>query len=459
MESAPDIHQGKKKLTPRVLVADDEETMREVVVDVLRLEGYHVEEFDPHEPNHSLLRNPWDVAILDMVMPGTDGFLLREEILRHSPASQFIAITGFPDREKLDRAMELGIFTFLTKPFTAEQIRYAVLGALRMRQFSGHAHERDIQAETEHNGLIGRSPKMQNVRRQIQLLAPIDIPVLLTGESGTGKEVVARCVHCCSKRSEQAFTAINCAGLSPSLMESELFGHVQGAFTGATKTKHGFFEVSDGGTLFLDEIGDLPLELQSKLLRVLDSGEYSRVGEATTRNVDVRVISATNRDLETMVREGQFRADLYYRLRGAHITLPPLRERREDIPALISHFLGDEQAAITPDAVRKLSGSEWHGNVRELKMIVRTLQGTRSGRVITAEMVERLLGGMLTTDTGSLMSYAAYKEGVLRNAERDYFEALLIASEGNMSRAAATAGMHRKNLYDKLRQLGISREG
>jgi transcriptional regulator with PAS, ATPase and Fis domain len=281
--------------------------------------------------------------------------------------------------------------------------------------------------------------------------------VLITGESGTGKEVVARCAHNYSRRAREKFTAINCAGFTASLIESELFGHAQGAFTGATKTRHGYFEVTNGGTLFLDEIGDLPLELQSRLLRVLDKGEYNRVGETEVRRTDVRVISATNRDLNAMVSEGRFRADLFYRLRGAHIALAPLREHKEDIAPLVSHFLGDEPFAIAPDAMDALQSFDWPGNIRELKMTIAGLKGMAQGKIITGECVERILGlrrsGPGTTEQP--LSYRRFKEQVLGAVEKKYFESLLECAHGNIAQAARYAGIDRKNFYEKLKQYGI----
>jgi DNA-binding NtrC family response regulator len=252
---------------------------------------------------------------------------------------------------------------------------------------------------------------------------------------------------------------VNCAGLSPSLIEAELFGHVQGAFTGASKSRKGYFEAANGGTVFLDEIGDMPLELQTRLLRVLDRGEYNRIGESTTRQVDVRIISATNRDLEAMVREGRFRSDLFYRLRGCVVDLPPLRKRKEDIPALVSHFLEDDRYAVAPEAMDLLQAHDWPGNVRELAMAVANLKGISPGRMINREAVRRVLGHSVPSTPGKaeLLPYQQFKARLLHEAETNYFKALLVLASGSMARAAKLAGMHRKNLYTKLAQLGVQR--
>jgi DNA-binding NtrC family response regulator len=445
------------KPSASILIADDNAEIRETTAELLRHEGHAVAVYDPVSPDPAVLAKPCDLAILDMVMPNTDGFMLREAIAKHSPFAQFIIITAHPERAMLDKAMDLGIFAFLTKPFTADQIRYAVMGALRMQALMRRDQEHEIAAGAESMGLIGASKAVNEVRRKIGDLAPLDIPVLVTGESGTGKEVVARCVHNYSRRAKEKFTAINCAGFTAGLIESELFGHAQGAFTGATKTRHGYFEVTNGGTLFLDEIGDLPLELQNRLLRVLDKGEYTRVGETEVRRADVRVISASNRDLNTMVNEGEFRADLFYRLRGAHIALAPLRGRKEDIAPLVGHFLGGEPFAIAPDAMGALQSFDWPGNIRELKMTVVSLKGMAQGKIITKECVERILGARGTGKDSREreLPYRQFKEQVLGALEKKYFESLLECAHGNIAQAARLAGIDRKNFYEKMKQFGI----
>ena len=447
------------KLDPRnahVLVVDDEAVMRETMGDILALDQYAITAFDPATSDHCILQIPCDVVIIDMFMPGTDGFKVREEILKYSPYAQFIVVTGKPDQFLLDKAMDLGVHSFLTKPFNSNQIRFSVMGALRMKGILQTSREREVFAGTHNTGLVGASDAMAMVRRRISEVAPLDIPVMITGESGTGKEVVARCIHEFSRRSKGSFTAVNCAGLSPGLIESELFGHAQGAFTGASKTKHGYFEITDGGTLFLDEIGDLPLELQSKLLRVLDRGEYFRVGETELRRADVRIVCATNCDLKQMVSNRTFRKDLYYRLQGAHIVLDPLYRRREDIPALVMHFIAGEEFAVSPDAMKSLQAFEWPGNVRELKMALANLKGICTNRVITKENVCHVLGmGKEGQAAAKLHTYREFKEKVVGASEKEYFTSVLESSEGNITKAARIAGMDRKNFYEKLKQAGI----
>jgi two-component system response regulator HydG len=438
-----------------ILVVDDEAVMRETICEILAVDRYAITAFDPATADHCILQIPCDVVVMDVFMPGADGFSLREEILKYSPFSQFIFVTGKPDERLLEKAMDLGAYTFLTKPFNGNQIRFSVMGALRMKQILKASREREVVDGTTGLGLIGASDAMGLVRRRISEVAPLDIPVMITGESGTGKEVVARCIHEFSCRSKAAFTAVNCAGLSPGLIESELFGHAQGAFTGATKTKHGYFEITHGGTLFLDEIGDLPLELQAKLLRVLDRGEYFRVGDTEMRLADVRIVCATNCDVKEMVARRTFRKDLYYRLQGAHIDLEPLQRRREDIPALIWHFISGEEFAVSPDAMKLLQSFDWPGNVRQLKMTVVNLKGICVNHIITKENVRYVLGiGKDGRDAG-LPTYRAFKEKVIGASEKEYFSSVLESSEGNIAKAARVAGMDRKNFYEKLKQAGI----
>jgi DNA-binding NtrC family response regulator len=441
-----------------ILVADDEEMIRDLLCDVLLSEKYSVTPYDPVTSDPLILQIPCDAVIMDIFMPTTDGFTLCEKIRKYSLDAQFIIITGNPDQKLLERAMDIGAYTFLTKPFNAEQIKYSIMGALRMRELLRKNREIQVDIGTQGVGLIGTSKHIADVRRKISEIAPIEIPVLITGESGTGKEVVARCIHEFSLRAKGRFTTVNCAGLPQGLVESELFGHVQGAFTGAVKTKHGYFEVADGGTLFLDEIGDLPLELQSRLLHVLDRGEYSRVGDTEPRHTDVRIVCATNCDLAAMMEKGTFRKDLYYRLRGAQISLLPLRERKDGIPGLVRYFLSDELYTIVPDAMKALMDHDWPGNIRQLKMVVSNLKGICMNKIITLENVAGILGVCVSKNDGAelLLSYKEFKNNILSAAEKEYFKSLIDASSGNIAKAARMAGIDRKNFYDKLKQFGLT---
>jgi DNA-binding NtrC family response regulator len=441
-----------------ILVADDQQLMRDTIGDILLFEKYSVTLYDPETADPLVLQIPYDVVIMDVFMPNTDGFTLSGEIRKYSPEAQFIIITGQPDRKLLEKAIDIGAYTFLTKPFNADQIKYSIMGALRLRDLLRKNREIEVSVGTQGKGLIGTSKHMADVRRKISEIAPLEIPVVISGESGAGKEVVARCIHEFSGRAKGHFTAVNCAGLPHGLIESELFGHVQGAFTGAIKTKHGYFEVTDGGTLFLDEIGDLPLELQSRLLRVLDRGEYHRVGDTELRHTNVRIVCATNCDLAAMMEKGTFRKDLYYRLQGAQISLLPLRERVDDIPVLVRYFLTSEEYAVVPDAMAALKEHEWPGNVRQLKMIVLNLKGICMNKIITRENVAHIFGAALPDKSKVIapLPYKEFKSNIALVAEKEYFTSLVGVSNGNIAQAARTAGMDRKNFYEKLKRFGIA---
>ncbi len=445
----------KKQIS--ILVADDEEYFRGYIVEALRRENYDITEYDPGTSRPDVLHKNYDVAILDIIMPGTDGFVLRKEIIKHSPETQFILITGYPDEDKLDKAMEADTFTFLTKPFEIQQIRYAVKGALRSRERLWQFNDNETEHLPEELGLIGTSPSIQEVRDQIRKSGPLEVPILITGESGTGKEIVAHCIHELSHRSEKKLIAVNCASFSPGIVESELFGHVQGAFTGATKTKYGFFEAADGGTLFLDEIGDLPLDLQSKLLRILDKGEFTRIGDTQNLSVNVRIISATNHDLKQMVDEQRFRKDLYYRLRGIQIKLPALRERREDVPLLARHFLGEKGPAVSSGAMNLLQDFAWPGNVRELKMVIESMKGFSSHNIISKDLVCHILEikEHLDSNIPANLTYHGFKDKVIKKHEKDYFQSLLETANGNISKVARLAKIQRRHLYTKLKDLTL----
>jgi DNA-binding NtrC family response regulator len=451
------LNEGEPQNT-HVLVVDDDEMIRATLCKILTLDYHAVTTYDPAKSDHCILQIPCDVVVLDVFTPGLDAFKIREEILKYSPYAQFIIVTERPDENLLNKAVDLGAHSFLTKPFNANQIRFSVMGALRMKGILQAIREQEVFAGTHDMGLIGASDAMAMVRRRISEVAPLDIPVMVTGESGTGKEVVARCIHQFSRRAKASFTAVNCAGLSPGLVESELFGHAQGSFTGATKTKHGYFEITDGGTLFLDEIGDIPLELQAKLLRVLDRGEYCRVGDTEMRRADVRIVCATNCNIKEMVEHQKFRKDLFYRLQGASIILEPLNRRREDIPSLIAHFISNEEFVVSPDAMKLLQAFEWPGNVRQLKMAMTNLKGICVKRIITKENVHHVLDiGKDNHDIAGLPTYREFKEKVIGASEKEYFKSVLESSEGNMTKAARVAGMDRKNFYEKLKQAGIER--
>jgi two-component system NtrC family response regulator len=443
----------KKKPECSILIADDEYMVRALITDMIKKDGYIITHFDPAESSSELLKKSYDVIIIDIYMPGNDGFQLHAEILKYSPLCQCIMITGNPDMQRVDQSIDAGIFSFLVKPFSADQIRFAVQGAIRKKQLLAPDPIEAIRQKDSVPSLIGSSEHTRSINALIKEIAPLEIPVLITGESGTGKEIVARNIHNSSARSSKTFMAINCGVLPPSLIESELFGHAAGAFTGASKIKHGFFEVADGGTLFLDEIGELPLDLQSRLLRVLDNGEFMRIGETGTRHTDVRIISATNRDLETMRREGRFRDDLFFRLKGCRINLEPLRNRRDDIIPLVKMFLG-KTAIMEPGAIGLFLGYDWPGNIRELRMACATIKGRSNERLITQDLIRKTIG-IPASASNVITSYNKSKSEILQKFEQEYLSTILQAADGNVTRAAIIADMDRKNLRDKIKHAGL----
>lgn len=448
----------KESYSPRVLVADDEPEVRLFIGELLRGKGYRVVEFDPASSSITLLHNAYDVALVDIAMPDMDGFSVQQTLHTASGKVPVIFITGQISDDIIDKTVEACAFCTLIKPVTASQLINTVKAALHSNIMYSKKNADTLSKCTVVNCPIRTTcnqppPIMSFVAR----FAPLQIPVLLMGESGTGKEVVAQCIHRHSSRAHQKMIALNCAALSPNLIESELFGYVQGAFTGANKSKFGFFEAANDSTLFLDEIGEMPLELQSKLLRVLDTGEVTPVGSTIHHSVNVRIISATNKDLIEMVNAGTFRRDLYYRLHGASIQLLPLRQRQSDIAELVDTFLVDAAMQITPQALQLLQLYDWPGNIRELKMVVEALKAYAPNGVITDNAVRLVLELDTSKETESTkrLSYTEFKKTILYNQERLYFKNLIDEAEGNMSQVARFAQISRNHLYTKLKKLDM----
>lgn len=302
--------------------------------------------------------------------------------------------------------------------------------------------------------IIGVSNIVKTLKYRITQFGNLDTPVLISGESGTGKELVARAIHKNSRRAGKPFIAVNCGGLPPTLIESELFRHTQGSFTGATKTKNGLIDAADGGTLFLDEIGELPLTSQSVFLRILDSGEYYRIGESVSQRADVRIVSATNRNLEMMIEEGKFRKDLFYRLKGSCIHLPPLRERKEDIPVLISHFLKN-RCMISQAAMIMLQEMDWPGNIRELKMTIISLAGMCKNNEINENDVSSLLDLKVELPSAQIIPFHIEKEALINRFEKRYLSRLINICGGNISKAAQISGLTRKHLRALLKKTNL----
>jgi DNA-binding NtrC family response regulator len=456
----------------RVLVVDDEKAMRLALTGLLSKEGYEVEAADSGEAAIRAIEvGRFHVVITDLSMTGITGMQVLEHARRVDPDLAVVMITAYGSEKIAVQAMKLGAVDYLPKPFDNDEVRVVVRRVMETVQLK-RDHRRlleQVQGDHSFEQIVGRSAAMRRVFDTIEKVADTDITVLVRGASGTGKELVANALHYRSPRRGKPLVTMNCAALSRELVESELFGHEKGAFTGAVARREGKFEVADGGTLFLDEVGDMPLETQAKFLRALQEREFERVGGNTPIGVDVRVVAATNQDLETAVREGRFREDLYYRLRVVELAIPPLAERREDIPLLVDHFL--RRAAehfrrplksLSGAALRACVEAEWKGNVRELRSAVEQALLLSS----TAEIeVEDLFAGAAPTPpvvTGDAAagpaSFREAKAAAVESFERAFLLAALRRHDGNISKAAEEIGMYRQNLQQKMRELGITPE-
>jgi two-component system, NtrC family, response regulator HydG len=462
----------------RVLVVDDEPTLLRALEALLRKKGYEVTGLDsPIVATQKLAQEDYDVALLDIKMPQLSGLELLNAVKHRRPEVEVIMMTGHATVETALAAVKAGAYDYLTKPFEdVELVARSVAKAAerkmlfdRNRQLETALREREgVGGPPE--GIVGNSAPIREVARMIDAVAYSSTTVLVTGESGTGKELVARALHSKSPRRSHPFVALNCGALTETLLESELFGHVKGAFTGAQRDQKGLFDAADGGTIFLDEIGDIPPATQVRLLRVLQEGEIKRVGSADSVRVDVRVIAATHRDLPKLVKTGRFREDLFYRLNVINVPLPALRERVEDIPLLAHHFLrryaerlGKKVRTLTPEAIELLCGYRWPGNVRELENAVeRAVVLCRGDSVTPTDLPPAVTGrtaplvreAPASGDESAwlTLSYAAAKEQALRRFEKSYVEALMRACDNNISAAARKAGMDRSNFKRVLRK-------
>jgi two-component system nitrogen regulation response regulator NtrX len=455
---------------PSVLIVDDEGNIRRMVGALLAGEGYDVFDAPDGRAGLTLARtqDP-DIALVDLMMPGEfDGLGLLEQLRQAFPDMPVVMMSGRAALADAVRATRLGAFTFLEKPLTPESVLLALASALELRQARRTA--RSLREDLGYTAeLVGNSPVMQAVRQLITQVGPTDARVLITGESGTGKELVAAALHASSPRRDLPFIRVNCAAIPRDLLESEMFGHERGAFTGATERRIGRFELAHTGTLFLDEVGDLGLEAQAKLLRAIEAREIERVGGGKPLRVDVRIIAATNKDLTRAVRDGSFREDLLFRLNVIPIELAPLRERPGDIPLLVQHFAeryrartGHACCAWPPEVISVFEDYAWPGNVRELANIVERLTILYPGTSATADQLRRLLPDSVSTPT-SVARIAAEQEGdTLMNLSEslDAFERTLItraltSAAGNVAEAARRLQTDRPNLYRRMKRLGL----
>lgn len=475
------------KNKPTIIVADDDMTIRVVVSEALRQEGWMViEAEDIPELKRIVERGQGDAVISDVIMPGGNGLDTMAELLTVRPELPFIVMSAQNTLSTAMGATNSGAFDYLPKPFDIDELVSVVKKALQKS-----AKRNPNVQEIDQNTLIGSSPAMQEIYRTMARVVNTELTVLITGESGTGKELVARALHDHGTRSENPFVAVNMAAIPKDLIESELFGHERGAFTGAETRTLGRFGQAKGGTLFLDEIGDMPIDAQTRLLRVLQEGEYRTVGGSNSIKTNTRIIAATNKNLQSMIRDGEFREDLYFRLNVVPLSLPPLRDRSEDIPALAEHFLvkiaesGLPYKTLSEGAKKVLKSFDWPGNVRELENLIRRLCALYPGDQIngatvksefdrsTSEMAGGPLSIMANVTGGNLSQtvrmhldqYFEFHEGdlpppglharILREIERPLIQKVLAATAGNQVKAAELLGLNRNTLRKKIRELEI----
>ena len=451
----------------RVLVVDDETGVRASLVGILGDEGYAVDAVESGEAALAALEaRRYDLVLLDVWLPGADGLEVLGRISESDRDVPVVVISGHGTIETAVKAVRLGAQDFVEKPLSLEKTLLAVRNALKRRRLEREVRDLKQQLDARYV-MVGESPALSRLRAEIEQAAPTNGRALIFGENGTGKELVARAIHARSLRAAGPFVEVNCAAIPEELIESELFGHVKGAFTGALAPRKGKFELADGGTIFLDEIGDMSLKTQAKVLRALQEQRIEPVGGAGTVEVDVRVIAATNKNLEEEIRQGRFREDLYFRLNVIPFHVPPLRERREDVPLLARHFMealsaehGRRPRAIAPEALEALSRLPWPGNVRELRNIIERLVIMAPGdtiglRHLPATLVEALPAGTLPPEAGRETAPSGSLAEAREGFERRYILARYHQCGGNMSRTAESLGVERSNLYRKMKGYGI----
>ncbi|MGZ6124033.1 MAG: sigma-54-dependent transcriptional regulator [Myxococcales bacterium] len=440
----------------RILIVDDEESTRELFAELLQRWGYDVDQTaDGHGALKMAAESHPDVIVSDLVMPKLDGLALVRALREEQPDTPVVIITGKGTIDAAVEAVREGVFDFVEKPLDPARLKVILQRALEKKET---LHEmqvlrRRLGQVDSGVGLVGNSPPMRRAMELVEKVAPSKASVVITGQSGTGKEMVARAIHQLSPRRDKPFIAINCSAIPATLIESEMFGHERGAFTGADQRRLGAWELADGGTLFLDEVGEIPIELQSKFLRVLEEERLRRLGGKSEIIVDVRVISATNRDLKEAIKTGAFREDLYFRLNVFHIALAPLKERREDIPVLVQHFIdrfsrdaGKKLQGVSAQAMKLLTDYAWPGNIRELRNTLERAVILCGGGAIEAEhLFSELAAG------GGESAYLKLPYGLpLREIEKEYILATLGRLQKNKARTAQALGISEKTLYNKL---------
>ncbi len=462
----------------QVLIVDDEPNLRKILAAQLSRDGYDVMTAEDGEQGLQMLREHHiDLVVTDLKMPKVDGMTLLREALRLDPELPVVMITAHGTVDTAVEALKTGAFDYLTKPFDKDEVRQIVAKALKTRQLAGEEATVTAPAPSARFGIIGMSPELTEVYGVLERVADTPTTVLITGESGTGKELVARALHENSSRKGKPFIKVNCAAIPKELIESELFGYERGAFTGAVGSKPGRFELAGGGTLFLDEIGEVPVEMQVKLLRALQESEFERVGGIKTIRVDVRLVAATNRDLKKLIAAGNFREDLFYRLNVVPIRLPALRERTGDIPLLVEHFLGKfnerlkkHVSGVEDDALEILKAHPWPGNIRELENVIERAVLFCDGPKLRAQDLPHEVRGapppsMPPVSDAELQAALANEGGLkehvkvaMSRLERELVSRALTQTGGNVTHAARLLKISRKGLQLKMKELGL-REG
>lgn len=447
----------------RILIIEDEKSMREVLKILLEEEGYEITAASNGGDGIDYIeKDIFDLVVTDIKMPKADGFEVLRKVKELSPSTIVVMITAFGTTESTIEAMKLGAYDYIYKPFKIDEIRLVIQKAFEKKNLSEELSllREQVKSSCGLENIVGKSPKMQELFTMIQKIAPSNSTVLITGESGCGKELVAAALHNLSLRKQKNFVAINCATFPEGLLESELFGHVKGSFTGALYNKEGLFELADRGTIFLDEIGEMPLSLQSKLLRVLENGIFRRVGGLSDITVDVRVISATNKDISVAIASGSFREDLFYRLNVVPLNIPPLRERPDDIPLLLIHFLtkfSSNTKRFSPEALRLLMKYSWKGNVRELEnMVERTVLLTDGAIILPENLPEEISKADETRkQLPEICDEGIDFESIMEQIEKDYLFKALEKAKGIKTEAARLLNLSFRSFRHKLYKYGI----
>ena len=449
----------------KILIVDDEPEMRKSLANLLRREKYEIAEAaGGTEALDCLASAVFDLVVTDLMMEPMSGLDLLKQVKQTYPDLEVIVVSGAGTIEAAVDAMKLKAFDFITKPFKIDEILLRVHNALEKSRLKDEVRHlrREIEQEYGHNGMIGRSKPMQELFGVLRSIAETDVTVLIQGETGTGKELIARAIHYNGRRKMNRFVAVNCGAFSETLLESELFGHEKGAFTGATNQRKGIFESADGGTLFLDEIGETSAGTQVKLLRILEEGELHRVGGSDAIKVDVRILTATNRNLEELIKNGRFRQDLYYRLNVFPVTLAPLRERREDIPLLVTHFIEKVKArtkkeikGVTPQAMAVLMACSWPGNVRELENVIQRMMVVAKGEVLDLpDLPPEMRGEKAASKAEPKRLQEMARESSELIEKRAIVDALA-KTGGNVTRAAKALHISRATLQSRMKAYGL----